>query len=88
MGTPGRVAPASTMYSLPVTYPEESSIKYRTRDVKAGLVVPYVRRGTVFIATLLSHSFSMRFSVISDRNSPGDTELTRILYTPNSKAII
>ena len=51
MGTPGKVAPASTMKVLPDTYADESSIRYRMTDVIAGLMLPYVFRGVV-----LSHT--------------------------------
>lgn len=87
MGTPGSVAPASTMKTLPVTYSEESSMRYRTRDVTAGFDVPNVLNGTVFVAMLLSHCFCMRPSVISDLNKPGLIEFTLILCTPSSNAI-
>ena len=40
IGTPGNVAPASTMKMLPVTYLEESCTKYRISVVNAGLDVP------------------------------------------------
>ena len=39
---------ASTMKLLPVTYSEDSWIRYRTRDVDAGSAVPNVLEGTVF----------------------------------------
>ena len=87
MGTPGRVAPASTMKMLPDMYREESWIKYRTRDVNAGSDVPKVRIGHVLWATVLSQSFCIRPEVISDLNSPGAIAFALILYAPNSRAI-
>lgn len=47
MGTPGKVAPPSTTKTLPVTYLEESWIKYRTIDVMPGSVVPRYLIGRV-----------------------------------------
>lgn len=87
IGTPGRVAPASTMNILPDTYSDESWIKYRTSDVSAGSEVPYSLKGTVLKATLFSQFFCIRLSVISDLKSPGDIEFTLILCTPSSRAM-
>ena len=78
---------ASTMKLLPVTYSEDSWIRYRTRDVDAGSAVPNVLEGTVFWATLLSQSFCIRPCMISDLESLEHIEFTLILYTPFSIAM-
>jgi len=78
---------ASTMKLLPVTYSEDSWIRYRTRDVDVGFAVPNVLEGTVFWATILSQFFCTRPCMISDLESLEDIEFTLILYTPLSIAM-
>ena len=87
IGTPGSVVPASTMNMLPETYSEESWTRYRMSDVNAGSVVPCSLKGTVFMATLVSQSFSIRALVISDLKIPGDIQFTLILCSPSSNAM-
>lgn len=87
MGKPAKVAPASTMNRLPLTCLEESWIKYLNSIVNAGSDVPKLLRGAVRRTTFFSHSFCTSPCVISDLNSPGDIEFTRILYAPISNAI-
>lgn len=57
IGTPGMVAPESTMKMLPVTYDDASWIRKRTSDVNAGSVAPCSLSGTIFEATVLNHLF-------------------------------
>ncbi|KAJ6363558.1 hypothetical protein OIU78_003686 [Salix suchowensis] len=68
--SPVRVASASTMTFLPVTYSEQSWIRYRTGDVNGGSAVPGVLQATVFKATSPSPFFSIRPGVGSDLRSP------------------
>ncbi|KAL6988046.1 hypothetical protein U1Q18_013793 [Sarracenia purpurea var. burkii] len=87
IGTPGKVTPPSTMNMLPVTYSEESWIKYRATEVNARFAVPRSLRGIVFKATLCNQFFFMRPAVISDLKIPGQIELTLISCFPSSIAI-
>ena len=87
IGMPVRVAPQSTIKMFPVTYCDESWIKYRMTDVNAGSDVPDVCKGTIFLATSRNHFFLNISSVISDGKMAGAIAFTLILCLPSSKAI-
>lgn len=88
MGKPGRLWPPSTMNVLPVMYWESSLASKITSDVKSGSTAPHFPAGTIFVATLCSHSFWNRSFVISDLNNPAAMAFVRMLWCPSSIAII